>query len=275
MEVGLLRDRGRGCGSARPVTSGFAVTGGTASGSASTKLAQSELRTRPAPEARFNCSVPPGVTEMLNGSSGQRERNPRRVHTRARERTGTLREQDTSFTLTDAEAPGPPAPPGGRRRELEHGRLCCDAGARARHPRRDPRPAWPQPSPGRDRGEPDPGGCEHACESDCRRSGEVQGLACLSPTLRCGRARPVSGFAVTAGFALGFASTKLAQSSFDAPAPEARFSCNAPSIRETVSGARSSASVIPEASTPSQLFVPCVSLTRLQASRPPNRSRPR
>ena len=51
------------------------------------------------------------------------------------------------------------------------------------------------------------------------------------------------------------------QSSLLAPAPLARFSSSSPLLMLRVSGSSASERVIPEASTPSQLFAPCVSCT--------------
>ena len=61
---------------------------------------------------------------------------------------------------------------------------------------------------------------------------------------------------------LGAVVVKVAQSSLVAPAPDARFSCRAPFVTETVIGERTRLRVIAEASTPSQLFAPWVIETR-------------
>ena len=52
------------------------------------------------------------------------------------------------------------------------------------------------------------------------------------------------------------------QSSLAAPAPVARLSCRVPPVSETLSGATTNERVMPEASTPSQLFAPWVIETR-------------
>ena len=64
----------------------------------------------------------------------------------------------------------------------------------------------------------------------------------------------------------GVAAVSVCQSSGVAPTPLARFSFSSPFVTEIVSGSTLRESVIPEASTPSQLFVPCVSLTRLSVA---------
>src|SRR5207244_3721830 len=61
---------------------------------------------------------------------------------------------------------------------------------------------------------------------------------------------------------------RLAQSSFAAPV--ARFSRSSPLLSDSVNGSTLNERLIPDASTPSQLFVPCVIETSLKlADKPP------
>ena len=64
----------------------------------------------------------------------------------------------------------------------------------------------------------------------------------------------------------GVAAVSDCQSSGVAPTPLARFSFSSPFVTEIVSGSTVRESVIPEASTPSQLFVPWVSLTSVRVA---------
>ena len=66
---------------------------------------------------------------------------------------------------------------------------------------------------------------------------------------------------LNAGRVIPAVGVSVFQSSLLAPVPLARFSSSSPSLIDSVSGSSASERLIPEASTPSQLFPPWVSCT--------------